>query len=252
MPYGMYISAEGAHAQSKRLETLSNNLANVDTPGFKRDLTLFQARHAEEINQGTDYPGSRGVNDIGGGVWVRETKTDFAPGLMKRTGNETDFAIDGDAFFLVRKDGNDFLTRAGNFQVSPTGVLETPDHYPVLSETGAPITINPALGPWHLTEFGGISQAGVVTNLALVRPQSMGDLVKSGQTLFAPLAPPQAIAPAERRVHAGYLEQSGVKPTVEMMELIEASRAFEANTKMISNQDQMIGTLVNRVLKSPQ
>ena len=88
MPYGMYISAEGAHAQSKRLETLSNNLANVDTPGFKRDLALFQARHAEEINQGTDYPGSRGLNDIGGGVSVRETKTDFAPGLMKRTGNE--------------------------------------------------------------------------------------------------------------------------------------------------------------------
>ena len=252
MPYGMYISAEGAHAQSKRLETLSNNLANVDTPGFKRDLTLFQARFAEEINRGTVSPGSRGAEDIGGGIWVREVKTDFSPGLMKHTGNETDFAIDGEGFFVVRKDGQDFLTRAGNFRLSTTGQLETQDHYQVLSEGRTPISIDPALGPWRLTETGGIEQAGVLTNLALVRPQSLGDLVKSGETLFAPLAPPVALAPNERRVHEGYLEQSGVKPTTEMMELIEASRAFEANTNMIRNQDQMIGTLVNRVLKVAQ
>ncbi len=68
MPYGLYISAEGALAQSQRMEVIANNLANLDTPGFKRELAVFQARYAEAIEQGRDYPGSGSINDVGGGV----------------------------------------------------------------------------------------------------------------------------------------------------------------------------------------
>ena len=84
MPYGMYISAEGAKAQATRLETIANNLANVDTPGFKRDVTTFQARFAEAIDQGLDYPGSGSINDLGGGVAVASVLTDHSPGTMER------------------------------------------------------------------------------------------------------------------------------------------------------------------------
>jgi flagellar basal-body rod protein FlgF len=249
MPYGLYISAEGAQAQSKRLEVLANNLANVDTPGFKRDLAIFQARYAEETKRGLDYPGSRSINDVGGGIWVRGTATDFAPGSTKRTGIPTDMTINGDGFFVVRKGNRDLLTRAGNFQLNANGRLVTQDGDPVLDDSNSPIDIDPEAGPWQLTPDGGIAQDGAVTYLNLVRPRSMGDLAKVGDNLFASLAPLQQVESENRQIAAGFLEMSDVKPTLEMMDLIEASRGFEANVNMIRNQDQMIGALVNRVLK---
>src|SRR6478736_2818091 len=92
MIYGMYISAEGAQAQSTRLEALSNNLANVDTPGFKCAFAQMQSRYAEETAQGKDYLGSGSINDIGGGVEVCGMRTDFTGGPIQKTGMETDMA----------------------------------------------------------------------------------------------------------------------------------------------------------------
>jgi len=77
MPYGLYLSAEGAHAQSKRLEVIAHNLANVDTVGFKRELALFQSRFAEAIEQGMVSPGTGAIEDVGGGVWPSRAKAFF-------------------------------------------------------------------------------------------------------------------------------------------------------------------------------
>ncbi len=250
MPYGLYISAEGAMAQSKRVETITNNLANVDTPGFKRDLALFQARYAEAIQRGEDEPGSGSINDIGGGVLVRGVETDFSAAPVKQTGINTDMAIDGDGFFLVRKGDREYLTRAGNFRLTASGELVTQEGYAVLDEGRSPVMVDPLNGPWQVTAGGGIQQGGSVNNLALVKPQSYGDLVKVGENLFSPLAEVQPVEPGQRRVLSGHVEQSSVRPTLEMMELIEASRAFEANTNLIKTQDQMLGALINRVLKA--
>jgi flagellar basal-body rod protein FlgF len=249
MSYGLYISAEGAYAQTRRVETLANNLANADTVGFKRDLAVLQARYSEETQRGLDYPGSQSLNDLGGGVRVSETKTDFSPGAFKRTGVPSDMAIPGEGFFMVRRPDGDFLTRAGNFMFNSAGRLVTQENYPVLSDSGAPIDIDPDQGEWRLTGDGSIVQDGSQQNLALVKPRSMGDLSKVGQNLFKALAPAQPLSPEQRRVNGGFLEQSDVKPTTEMMELIEASRTFEANISMIKNFDQLMGTLTSRLLK---
>src|SRR5258708_35789779 len=174
MPYGRYISAEGTYAQTKRLESLANNMANVDTTGFKRDLAIFQARYSEEVERGYGSFGSRTVNDLAGGVVVRETKTDFSAGAMKRTGVATDMAVGGDGFFMVRRPDGDFLTRAGNFMMTSAGRLVTQDNYPVLSDSGTPIEIDPEAGDWQLTSSGGIVQEGNQQNLALVQPRSLG------------------------------------------------------------------------------
>jgi len=253
MPYGLYISAEGAHAQSTRLEVIANNLANVDTVGFKRELAVFQARYAEETERGQDYPGSGSINDLGGGVLVRQTKTDFSPGPLKHTGVPTDMAIQGEGFFLVEKDGESFLTRAGNFSINADGELVTQygqRQYAVLTDAGTPVVIDPDNGPWQLMPSGAIRQAGTVQNLALVRPASLGDLVKTGENVFRPLADPQPLAANERSVAGGYLEMSGVQPTAEMIDLIEASRAVEANINMMQTQDEMLSGLVNRVMRN--
>ena len=251
MPYGLYISAEGAFAQTKRIEALANNLANVDTTGFKRDLAIFQARYSEEIQQGLASPGSGSLTDIGGGVKVSATTTDFSPGTLKRTGVPTDMAVNGDGFFMVRRPDGDFLTRAGNFMLNGAGRLVTQSNDPVLSDSGTPIDIDPEQGDWQLSGDGAIVQDGNAQNLALVQPRSLGDLAKVGDNLFKALAPTQPVADDQRSVHGGYLEQSDVKPAAEMMELIEASRTFEANISMIKNQDAMATALTERLLLTP-
>ncbi len=246
----MYISAEGAQVQAQRLQTIANNLANVETPGFKRDVAMFQSRFAEAIQQRLDYPGSRSVNDLGGGVKIIDSATDFSTSTLRNTNIPTDFAVSGDGFFQVRgRDGDVLLTRAGNFMFDVNGRLLTQDGLPVLDDGGGEITIDPSL-PWDVYAGGRIVQDGAETNLGLVRPQSLGDLVKVGGTMFRPLAPATPVAADERDIRQGYLEQSGARPTQEMMAMIETTRAFEANTRLIQYQDGMLGGLVNRVLAS--
>lgn len=249
MIYGMYISAEGAQAQSTRLEALSNNLANVDTPGFKCEFAQMQSRYAEETAQGKDYLGSGTINDIGGGVEVRGMRTDFTGGPIQPTGIETDMAINGQGFFMVRHGEEDMLTRAGNFQLTATGALVTQQGDAVLGESGTPIVIDLEAGPWMVGPAGAILQGGSETNLALVKTESLGDLVKVGENLFRPLSTPTALDPTERKVQSGYVERSAVKATQEMSELITTSRAFEANVNMVRTQDELLETLVSRLLR---
>ncbi len=79
MDYGLYVSAAGADTQSKRMEVLSHNLSNVDTPGFKEEMAVLQARSSRAVRDGTDVPGSQGLNDLSSGVSMIETRTNFAP-----------------------------------------------------------------------------------------------------------------------------------------------------------------------------
>jgi flagellar basal-body rod protein FlgF len=250
MPYGLYLSAEGANVQSRRLDVLANNMANVATPGFKRDVTLFQSRFAEAVQQGQAMPGMRALDDMSGGVKVLATATDFSQGPLASTKNDTDMAVQGDAFFVVRQGNKDLLTRAGNFLLTAAGRLVTQDGKLVLSVDGNPIDLDPDAGPWQLTPDGQISQAGESVALALVRPRSYGDLVKVGENLFAPLAAPRPVPDEERQVLWHQVEQSTVRPSAEMMELIEASRAFEANVNLIHTQDEMLSALVTRALRT--
>jgi flagellar basal-body rod protein FlgF len=249
MPYGLYLSAAGAQAQSDRLEVIANNLANVDTVGFKRELAILQARYAEGIEQGTSSFGSGSRDDISGGVRLQQTKTDFSSGPLKRSGEPTDVALDGEGFFVVRKGQEDLLTRAGNFRMTPRGELVTQQGYPVLSDSRTPITVAPEGGPWQISSTGAVRQGESTQNLSLVKPASPGDLAKVGENLFRPLASVQAVPPTERSVLPGYLEMSGVQPTTEMVSMIEASRLAEANINLMKAQDQMLSGLISRILK---
>ena len=249
MSYGMYIAAQGASAQSRRLEVISNNMANVDTIGFKPEVTAFQARYSEAIQEGQVPPGSRGLPDLGGGVKVIETRTDFSPGKLQRTGNDNDVAISGDGFFQVEHPtGETTLTRAGAMTLDPLGQLVlSGTNLPVLSAGGAPITLNPSL-PWSINSRGVVEQEGGQIPMALVRPESLDTLEKAGANLFRSPDEVYPIPAFERRVQAGFLEMSGVNSTEQLMEMIETNRAFEANTQMIRHHDTATGNLISRVL----
>jgi len=250
MPYGLYISAEGANAQSIKLDTISNNLANVETVGFKRELAILQARAAEAISRGTVMPGRGALEDLGGGVEVRETKTDFSEGPMKNTKDPSHLAIHGEGFFQVKKGDETFLTRAGNFQITARGELVTPQGYQVLTESGQALVLNPEEKTFQFSDRGELLQKGSSPQkLAIVKPESLAGLVKHGENLFRCPTAAQPIPDGQRQVAAGFLEASAVRPTLEMTAMIEASRVFEANVNMIKTQDQMLGSLISQVLR---
>src|SRR5215213_351837 len=126
MYYGLYMSAAGAQAQSQKVEVLSNNLANVNTVGFKRELALLEARESEAIERGAASRGSQSLEDIGGGVRMNATFTDLSPGTMQLTHIPSDLAIDSpNTFFQVQNGNQKVLTRAGNFHISNEGLLVT-------------------------------------------------------------------------------------------------------------------------------
>lgn len=252
MPYGLYIAAEGAHAQDRRLTVLANNLANVDTVGFKRQLAIFQARYTEPIARGNELPGSGRWTDLSGGVVVSMTKTDFSQGPLKETRSPFDFAIRGDGFFTVQKDNEVFLTRAGNFQLNGNGQLVTQfggDQYLVLNDAGQPIVLDGSR-PWRVNAQGVVEQQGMVQNIAVVRPTSKDSLLPVGENLFRSTTQPEPVPLPQRQIAQGYLEMSSVQPTLAMVELLEASRLLEANLAMVQTQDQMLSNLFNRVLRT--
>src|ERR1044072_5826724 len=155
MPYGMYISAEGAAAQAQRLEVIANNLANVDTAGVNQDVPTFQARFSEAIQKGQAQPGDRSINDIGGGVKIINIETDHSVGELKHTGNDLDLAIVGKGFFHVRgDDGAQYLSRAGDFALDTQGRLVTQNgHRPVLDQSGNEIQLSRNV-PWTISPDG--------------------------------------------------------------------------------------------------
>ena len=139
------------------------------------------------------------------------------------------------------------LTRAGDFLFNSKGELVNQNGNPVLSTDGSQIRIDGNL-PFEVGPEGRIQQGGNQWELMLAKPKNLGDLSHVGGSLFKPLAEFDLVPRGERKVVAGMLEHSAVSPTSAMMELIETSRAYEANVRMIQNQDTVMGTLISRML----
>lgn len=250
MPSGLYMSAAGANAQNLRLQVLSNNLANVQTVGYKPQQAVMQARFAELIERGEVVPGTGGAEDIGGGVTIQPVVTQYGEGTLQSTGNKTDFAInDGSSFFVIERGGKEFLTRAGNFMFDSAGQLVTSQGEAVLDAGGRPIAIDPTL-PYSVLNGGRIQQGDLMQSLMLAQPKQLDQLQHLGGNLFQTTEEYDTLRGGDRPVVSGYIEQSGVQPTTAMMELIEASRVYEANARMIQNHDSVVGSLISRVLQS--
>ena len=251
--YGTYLSASGADSYSRYLEVIANNVANVDTPGFRRELPVVKAFHAEAIQQGLAAPGDGGLNDLGGGVGMFETVTSFEIGQIQRTGVQSDVMLAdprGDHFFVVDQGGQQMLTRAGNFLFDKDGYLVTQSGRQVMAANGGPVRINPNL-PYEFDSTGSVVQAatGTRTELAVVRPNSLHDLTHEGENMFASQGTMQSVPTEERRVRAGFLETSAARPVQEMVDMIKVTKAYEANVRMIQQQDGITESLLSRVLR---
>lgn len=253
MSYGLQISASGATAALYRQDVHANNLANMDSVGFKPDIPTQHARDAVRIEDSLPFlPSDQLLERLGGGVLMNPNLVDFAQGAIRTTGNPLDLAIDGEGFFVMRpQPGSDpkqvQLTRDGRFTRSSTGQLVSASTgAPVLDTGDRPITIAPG-APVTVDGDGTVRQRGAtVARLKVVAVSDLRRLEKLGAGMFS--APTDALARAGAgtgSIKQSTVEESGVSEIRSLMSITAAGRDVEGNISMIQQHDRLMDRAIN-------
>lgn len=253
MNYGIQIAASGALTNLYRTDVLANNLANLNTTGFKPDFTFTRQRDPARVEDGLwDLPSNELLERLGAGVHMAPNTIDFAQGDLSFTGNPLDLAIQGEGFFALRSaaDGDAagvVLTRDGRMTRDSTGrLVNAASGLPVLSIRNRPITLDPSF-PATIDNDGTIRQAGSeVDRIQLIDLDDRDLLKKHGSNSFA--ISNSALGqsyPASGQIKQEMLEGSAVNPIAAMMGVQAAARSVGTNFTMISYQDQMMDRAIN-------
>lgn len=216
----------------RELDLIANNVANVDTAGFKAQTLLMKEQKLSPASatefQRSDRPISFVLDD--GNVY------DLQPGQMVTTGNDLDVAVDGKGWFSVQTKAGERYTRNGSFAIGPDGTVQTRDGNPVLTDAG-PLVLQPNEGKLTIAADGTISTSqGVRGKLKVVDFAKAGDLKKIGETLFEGTNPQPSTFP---RLVQGQIEKSNVRAVAEISRLIEVGRAYQNVANWMSNVDDL-------------
>jgi flagellar basal-body rod protein FlgG len=256
MNLSLYSAATGMEAQQLNLNTIANNLANVNTPGFKRSKIEFQDMlYQKPRASGSDSGGGNLVptgTEVGNGARVAATSKVFTQGQLTATGEKLDLAIQGDGFFEVqRSDGTIGYTRDGSFKLNAQGQVVTVDGMPVLSGF-QPV---PAGGTLTIAENGQVSvqsasgtQGYRLTLARFANPAGLQSLGGNQYSETAASGTPETGSPGEQGFGStiqGYIESSNVNIVEEMVALIVAQRAYEINSKSVQSSDEMLQNVAN-------
>jgi flagellar basal-body rod protein FlgG len=278
---GWYTGASGMRAQQWRLDAVANNLANVNTDAYKREIATFKA-FPEMLLRRTDddgvYKHPFGSGDaapimgrLGTGVELNELFTSFTQGAPRETLSDFDLMLDGKGFFAVATPYGERYTRNGSFFLGKEGYLVTKEGFPVLGENGP---INIKANNFRIDTEGRVwinaayqddpdlmvgreanlwEEPVILDILKIVEFELERFLEKQGSSLYREsyTSGPAIIMSDSRRpnVIQGFLEASNVDPVIEMVQMIEVNRAYEANQKVIQTEEAMLGTLINQVAK---
>jgi flagellar basal-body rod protein FlgG len=259
MVRGLYTGASGMIAQMKRIDVLSNNLANVNTPSFKRDSTIMKA-----------FPEMlmRRINDDGVRV-LPIGSYDLMP-VIGKMGTGVEVSLEGEGFFSVATPEGERYTRNGSFLIDRDGFLVTKDGYQVLGENG-PIQLKK--NNFIVDEDGNVfenaeysedpsrlvsmeenewNETVLVDRLKIVNFPKIRFIKKVGDSLYRETEHSEEsfiIEEGRPKVYQGFLETSNVNPVIEMVNLIEVHRNYDANQKMIQAHDSALGSVINEVGK---
>jgi flagellar basal-body rod protein FlgF len=248
MNYGLYVSAASLQVNEARQSVIANNLANVNTTSFKRDLAIVRSRLNAPVERGMAAQLTAPVLDrMGGGLRTDGSYTDFSQGPLQQTGNKFDLALDGEGFFVVDDGGQRRYTRDGRLTLDGEGYLSTQaGQKRLLDSAGAPIRLTSR--EISVDEKGLVRSPGVQARLAVVRFDDPGELVKTGGNLFRSSG--QVVEKAgDAHVQQQFIEASGVEPTRALVDMISVGRAYEASAKMIKFADAMLGRAVNDIAR---
>lgn len=233
---GLIESTETMLAQGQRLNQITNNLANVDTPGYKKeDITFWEMLYTTNEKRGR----------VGKALKIL---TNQQEGSIENTGNKLDFAITGEGFFKLQTPQGIRYSRAGNFLVNSQNQLVNPDGYQVLGG-GGPITIN---GQDVSVSSDGRIMVDKINagQLDIVTFDNVNNIEKEGKNLFRQIQGGAAEAPAvDFNVKQGFIETSNVSLVSEMTNMLDLHRAYETQQKIIRTFDEMDGRAINTVGK---
>lgn len=263
----MYAGVSGLRNFQTKLDVIGNNIANVNTVGFKASRVMFSDILSQTIGGATTpeegVRGGRNPRQVGLGSTIASIDTIHTPGSPMTTGIGKDLSIDGNGFFVVMdQNGSTFLTRAGNFMLDAANQLVTPQGYFVLSIDGDPVVLDENAESYSVSANGQIIQVvngeevadGPQIGIAIVRnPEG---LKKVGGSMYqlTPNADPAEDAtellgiPGEEgrgETISGQLEMSNVDLSAEFTEMIVAQRGFQANSRIITTSDEILQELVN-------
>ncbi len=257
MNLSLYSAATGMEAQQLNLNTIANNLANVNTPGFKRSKIEFQdLLYQKPRASGADSGGGNIIPtgiEVGNGARVAATSKVFTQGQLTSTGENLDVALQGDGFFEVqRPDGTLAYTRDGSFKLNAQGQVVNVDGLPILSGFQP---IPPGANSISISEDGqvtvqtsGGSQTFAITLTRFANPAGLRSLGGNLYEETPASGTPEAGKPGEQgygRVIQGYVEASNVNIVEEMVNLIVAQRAYEINSKSVQTSDEMLQNVAN-------
>ena len=245
---GLYISSTGMITQTKKMDTVTNNLANVETKGYKSDKLLsrsFNDMLIERINDPAVVNVTQAIGPLNSGIHIDEVYTSFEQGPIENTGNQTDLAILGDGFFVVDTPNGIRYTRAGNFIVDAEGYLSTNEGNRVLSQNG-PIYIGS--GKFTVTENGIVQTENNNYRLRIAAFANNGTLRKEGSNLYYNYEG-QPELQSNAKISQGALEGSNVDIASSVIEMINISRNFESNQSIIKMLDSSLNKAVNEIGK---
>jgi flagellar basal-body rod protein FlgG len=240
MTEGLYTAASGMLAQTQNLEAIAGNLANLSTPGYKRDVPAFSSLLQSLLENPLGILGETSTQEI-----VQPSiSIDLSDGSLRRTDNPCDLALQGPGFLVVETDEGEAYTRSGALTLDSEGNLTTHSGHRVLGE-GGPITITGS--NWLVSPNGEVTaDGGSVGRLRLVEIPAES-LRRIGDGLMLSEVEPTRLDWSETEVKQGFLEQSNANVMWEMVSLIAALRTFEANQKLLQAQDETLGQAVNQV-----
>jgi flagellar basal-body rod protein FlgF len=224
MERGLYIAASGMVSEMARQDLISNDLANASTAGYKSD-TAVQGSFGELLLRNTQTGAT--VGPLGQGSRIERQVTDFSAGPIKETGEDLDFAVEGDGFFAVQTGQGVRYTRNGQFTAAANGRLTDQLGNAVLNQNGRPVTIG----------ADGKVAAGTVGVFTVNNPRKAGDNFIQGT----------AAGRATGQVRSGALEGSGADPVRAMTDMIASLRAFESGQKVITTIDSTLQKASNQV-----
>ncbi|VAX17060.1 Flagellar basal-body rod protein FlgF [hydrothermal vent metagenome] len=266
----MYVAASGAKASQLKLDTIANNLANVNTPGFKNDKLVFESYLNKQKTESAGVSSMKNPNPAhmrqAEYVAPAEQYTDFSQGPLRVTDSPLDVALQGDGFIAVSTFEGERYTRNGTMQVGPNGELVTSAGNVVVSDRNEPIFVNYGFvtidedgnvwvrGGSGVGHFDGKLSTGVFgENAGRIKlvdfPKPYG-LVKEGSGLFRAPDPNEALAPEGLKVVQGHLEGSNVNMIRSMTDMILNQRIAETYKKAIQESDRMTSTLILQISRA--
>lgn len=254
MVRGLYTAYTGMANEQKRLDIISNNLANSATVGYKKESVSNQAFKdvlAIKVRDGSDAYNDRGIGIMNLGVKIGEVYTDYSQGSVRSTGNPFDMAISGEGFFKLRyvdKQGNVSYkyTRDGSFTMTKDGYV-TDANGNRLQGRGGDLVVPTDAKVISISKGGIVAADGVtIDTVDLTDFEDYNYLKKFGDNMYEPVNGATE-KDCTATVDQGYTEQSNVNVVSEMVSMIAITRAYEANSKVVKTMDSMMDKAVNSV-----